>query len=157
MSAADIFKILSGHDGIFYRPYSPTDVVVSVGAPPDKLTAWDYVLAYHKHPQKKVFQSLGGGGCSVNNINTSGIIEVGILQSSTDCGLLDLLDQIGIPMPIICVDKGTGGTSGFTTLGASRVDTPKWRRALKAGVIQFTFETNALQIDWGVQLLEQIL
>lgn len=157
MSAADIFKILTGHDGIFYRPYSPADVVVSVGAPPDKLTAWDYVLAYHKNPQKKLFQSLGGGGCSANNLNKSGIIELGILQSSIDCGLLDILDQAGIPIPIICVDKGTGGTSGFTALTSQRVDTPKWRRALKAGVIQFTFETNELQIDWGVQLLEETI
>lgn len=152
MSAADILKILGGHSGIYYRPYSPKDIVISVGIPPEKLGAWDFIWARYNKPQVKLFKSLGGRGTFAKNTDKSGIIEIGVMQSSIDCGMMDIMELMGIAIPISIVDIGTGGTSGVLATSCRRVETPEWRRDAMPGITLFTYEASFMSISWGVQL-----
>jgi hypothetical protein len=152
MSAADILKILGTHDGIYYRAYSPKDIVISLGIPPENLGAWDFVWARYNKPQVKRFPNLGGRGTFVNNKDKSGIIEIGVAQSSVDCGMMDVLEALGIAIPITVIDAGTAGTSGVLATSCRRVETPEWRRDAMPGIIPFTFEATFMTISWGVQL-----
>lgn len=152
MSASDILKILGTHDRIYYRPYSPRDIVISVGIPPEKLDAWDFVWARYNKPQVKRFGNLGGRGVFVPNIDKSGILEIGVMQSSVDCGVMDIMELMGIAIPITVVDVGTAGTSGVIATSCRRVETPEWRRDAMLGIVLFTYEASFMSISWGIQL-----
>lgn len=154
MSATDILNLLGGHDGLYYRPYSPNDIVISAGLPPVLVSGWDYVFAHYNKPQTKRFGNLGGRGRFVNNIDKSGIIEIGILQGAIAGGILDVLSSVGIAIPIVLIDIGSGGTSGVLATSCCRVETPEWRREAIPGIIPFTFEATFMAISSGIQLPE---
>jgi hypothetical protein len=155
MSATEILKLLGGHDGLYYRAYSPTDIVISAGIPPILISGWDYVFARYNKPQIKRFPNLGGRGRFVNNIDKSGIIEIGILQGAIAGGILDILSSIGIAIPILLIDIGSGGTSGVLSTSCCRTETPEWRREAIPGIIPFTFEATFMTISSGIQLPEE--
>lgn len=155
MSIQDVIRILGTHNGRYFRPYDPRNVLINAGAPPVKLDGWNYVFAQHNKAQRKRFSSLGGGGCWARNSNTSGTVEIGFLQGHVSIGALEVLDTMDISIPFVVVDTGTGGTSGFVASNCRRVETPQWRREKLAGITIFTFETKTLDISWGLQLPEE--
>jgi hypothetical protein len=155
MSASDILNILTGHDGLFYRPYSPSDIIITAGAPPVCVGGWDYVWARYNNPQNKRFPNLGGRGVFVSNTDKSGLLEIGILQGMISGGALDILDTAGVAVPIVVLDKGSGGTSGVVATACRRVSTPEWRRQKLPEIVPFTFEVTHMEISWGLQLPEE--
>jgi hypothetical protein len=156
MGMSDVIKMMGGHDGLYYRPYSVTDVKISVGFIPKLMGAWHYVMAKHNAPQNKRFGSLAGSGVFVGNQNKSGIIEIGMLDGTLDAAISDIFNAVDIAFPIAVIDIGTAGTSGIIALACKRVETPEWRRDALPDITTFTFEAHHLEMSWGLRIPEGI-
>jgi len=154
-SIKQIAKLLGDKDlleTIAYAPYKFTDNKVLFGAPPTPLIGLDFITARHLNPQRKRFQCLTGRGVFASNINTAGVIEVGIMTGSLSQGLIEVMQATGIPYPIIIQDISSGGTSSVIATACQLVETPEWKRELMTGVTVYTFESARLFINHGIKL-----
>jgi hypothetical protein len=96
---------------------------------------------------------LTGKGIFIPNINSSGIIEIGIMNGSASCAGIELLELTGIPFPLAATDGDTGGTGTILASACRRVGTPEWRREALPSIDIHTFHTPQLIINNGLRLL----
>lgn len=139
-------------DDMDLSPYRFTDTKVIVGVPPLPLVGLEYVAARHLNQQTKRFQCLSGRGVFTGNVNTAGVVEIGMLRGSPSQGLITQAQLTGIPYPINMVDIGSGGSSQVLATGCQLIDTPEWKREALPGVNVYMFETTRLFVAHGIQL-----
>jgi len=151
-TVASLLGLFPATGRIDYTPYDFRDVSVLFGAPIVELRGLDYVLARHNAPQTKRFQCLRGGGVFVSNVNSSGIIEIGVMGGSVSQGQIELMQATGIPYPVIIQDKSSGGSSQVIATACQLVQTPEWKRAAVPETVVYTFETTRLFVAHGVRL-----
>lgn len=133
--------------------YSFNDTNVMIGAPMlTSLVGLEFVAARHVNQQTKRFQCLSGRGVFASNVNMAGVIEIGMLRGSPSQATIGMAQLMGIPFPIHCLDRGSGGTAQVIATGCQLVQTPEWKREALPGIIVYTFETTRLFILHGMQL-----
>ena len=137
---------------IALEPYSFGDVQVFIGAPLTPLFGLDYVAARHVNPQAKRFQCLTGRGVYAHNVNSAGIVEIGMLRGSPAQAIIDLMQASGVPYPLTVQDVRSGGTSQVMATGCQLTETPEWKREALPGVNIYRFETTRLFVMHGMQL-----
>jgi len=152
---SDLVKIMASKNlvpEIAYLPHSISDIKIIYGVPPVPIIGLNYIWAKHNVPQVKLFKCLTSSGVFGSNLNTSGIIEIGILDGSLSCGGIQIMGLTGIPFPIIVTDLNSGGTSTVVATACRQAGTPEWRKEAFVGVQIFTFETPRLLISQGIKL-----
>lgn len=143
-------------DEVDYLPYNIREQKIFYGAPPIEIkNGLQYVFARLKEPRSKLIMGLNAKGVFVNNLNTSGVVEIALMNGVASCGVIQSINATGIPLPITGVDLQSGGTSGFLATACRLVATPEWRRGKFPGLSIFTFETERLIISGGIRLATQ--
>lgn len=122
--------------------------------PPVPFIGLQYVYVQHNSPQTRLFMGLSGHGVFVENKNSSGIIEIGLLSGSVSIAGIQVLELTGIPFPIAITDLDSGGTSTVVASACRRVSTPVWRRQAMPGIEVITLATPQLIISEGLRLME---
>lgn len=129
-----------GHTKVFYGT-----------APPVPIVGWDYFAASHTSAQSKHVASFGTAGVFVSNLNSAGIIEIGIMSTSISCGAIELIDATGAAFPINAVET-TAVMSFVAGTACRKIEVPEWRRELMPGLSVYRFEASRLIISTGVRL-----
>jgi hypothetical protein len=149
----DVLKSFTNYgepNRINYRAYDLTDTKVVIGSiPPVPIHGLSYVVAYHHRPQVRRFSSMTGKSVYAGNLNSSGIIEIGLQSDCISVAMIQILELTGLPFPCVVTDIGT---SGFSTVVASEmreVGTPEWRRAALPSLSIHTFDCGRLLINNG--------
>lgn len=153
MSAA-IAKLLGAFTGekVDYVPYDIENTKIYYGVPPFKIGGFDYVFARRNNPETGMIMGLTGTGVFVDNINKSGIIEIGLQNGSLSGGAMQIANLTGIPFPITITDTSSKGTSTVLGTACRLTKTPEWRRALFPSLTIYTLETPNLLISQGVRI-----
>lgn len=149
-SVLDFF--VGGGEEIDYQHYCLNDTHVKLGIPPIDARGVDFVAARYLAAQNTLFQCLTGKGVFASNENTSGVIELGVLNGSVTQGHIDIMQLTGIPFPINLADTSSGGTSVVTATGCRMLEIPEWRRDAFPGVVVYTFTSSRMYINHGLRL-----
>lgn len=151
----ELIKTFVGVSGTpHYVPYNIKDTQIVYGVPAVGITGLHYIFARHNQPQNKRFGCLTGGGFFASNLNTSGIIEIGLLEGSASCAVFQIQAMTGIAYPLVATDTSTAGTSLISCDACRLVGTPEWRRERTVGLSVFTFEAKRLGISLGMRKIE---
>jgi len=150
---ANLADLLTGDifDRVGYKPHNMADVRLFYGVPSVPISGLDYIFAMHDNPQTVMKMSLTGQGRYINNNNQSGTIEFGLISGSVSNGLMQLAIATGIPLPIVCYDTNSAGTSWAVAGAATRVGTPEWRKERALGIEVYTFKTANLLMSAGIK------
>ncbi|GEM_PF-5687349 len=138
--ALELIKSIAGlKEKTSYVPWNMEDIEIFYGVPPLKIQGVEAVRAYHSNPQMRLVMSLTGKGVFVRNQNTSGIIEIDLLNGSASCAGIEALELTGIPFPMSVIDKATNGLGSATGTACHVVGTPMWNRHKFPGLFTYTF------------------
>lgn len=137
-----------------YAPYNLKDTTVMLGIPQLPIVGLQYCWARHTAPRRRRIQCMTGKGVFVSNLNTAGVMEIGILSGTVSNGQIQAMQLTGIPYPVIMIDEKSGGTSSAIGTACQLIATPEWRRAAFPGITVYTFETARLIISHGIRLEE---
>ena len=141
-------------DRINFVAYDLRDTLILFGVPPSPIKGVDYVFAQHLNPQNVLIMGLTAKGVFASNLNTSGIIELGLMRGSPAAALIEVTLLSGIPVPISIIDEATSGTSTVLASACRRTDTPQWRRGAVPDLEVYTFSTPRLIMTGGLRNTE---
>lgn len=149
---AKILDALATDGDINYEPYDLSKVKVFFGLPPVPLRGVSYVRAQYKAPRTRQVDCLTGGGTHLDNINNSGIVEVGLMAGSVSGGAVQVLDFVKQPMPIYIEDDTGEGTSTVVALSCRLSHISDYQRAAKPGLDVYTFTAVNMGIVHGMRI-----
>ena len=149
---AEILESYTDHGNLTQIPYTFTDTVVHMGTPLTRIEGLHKIRARFRQPQAKLISGIGGGGTFVSNRNTSGEIELDVLQGSLSVGFIELFAASGVSLPIIISDIGSGGTSGVIGTGCQLLETAEFEREGEAGFLRFLFGADRMAMFHGIRL-----
>lgn len=151
MSVALIKAIEERVGQLHYAPYNIEDILVSIGLPPVPIVGLHYIIARYNRDRSRLRNDLRGGGVFVNNLNSSGVVEIGLLSESASAATIVTYARAGVAFPIASTDTQTLGTSSIAATECKLIRTPEWRRDRTVGVTVFTFETPRLLVNHGLR------
>jgi hypothetical protein len=148
-----LLKALAADSNVNYEPYNLRDTQVFYAIPPIPITGIDTIRAHYTAPQTRMIPSLVGGGIHVDNINTSGYVELGMMAGSVSGGAIQVMAAMKQPFPIIIEDGKSGGSGTVVATECRLGVTPPFRREALPGIDLYTFTAAKIAIVPGMRLL----
>jgi hypothetical protein len=119
--------------------YNPLKVSVIIGGVP--VSGWadgDMVIAAYDADHTTKHVGNGGEGRLIETNDRSGTLTVRLSDYSQVNGAMSVIDQAGLPVPIIVTDKTSVGDL-FTTSAAKLQKTPDLRKSNEAVMNEWVF------------------
>ena len=123
---AQVLKAVAsiGAHNVNYKPYNISHTDVFYGLPPVPITGINSIRAVNTAPQTRMVPSLTGGGVHLDNINKSGLVEIGVMSGSVAGGAIQVMAAFKVPFPIIIEDSQSGGSSTVVATECRLSETP---------------------------------
>jgi hypothetical protein len=141
---------------INYEPYDLRKVQAFYGLPPIPIRGLSYIRASFTAPRTQLVQSLTGGGVHLDNLNISGVVEIGLMAGSASGGAIQVMAVLKQPFPLIIEDTSGGGSMTVVAPSCRLGEQPDWNRELKPGVDVYTFTSARMSIVPGMRLVSEI-
>jgi hypothetical protein len=151
----NVIQNISGDGNINYEAYNFADTQAFYGIPPIPLRGLKRITADYTAPRARLFNCLTGSGVHVDNINTSGVIELEFMAGSVSGAAIQVMAETKQPLPIFIIDTKSGGTSTLIAPECRLIATPPWKREASPGVDIYTFSSVRMTKLIGVRLIHE--
>ena len=150
----ELLKV-AGDANINYTPYNIARTDVWYGMPPLPIEGIAHIRAQYTAPRTKMVQSLTGKGVHVDNSNTGGIVELGVMAGSVSGGAIQVMGLLAQPFPLIIEERTSAGSATVVATACRLADTPVWRREATPGIDVYTFTAPLMAIVGGMREIEK--